>query len=298
MAAFTSPFLAALPAAARRELLDRAARVTASSEAWLREFPIVKRPSVTAACGLISAVALPGAGLAELDVLTRWWLWIFGVDDVFDDPAVPDERVAAWADRFVADVPADPGDGDRLRAALGSVHRDLARYPLHAPMADRWRAGMAGVVRGMQRERRWSAGGPPTFEEYLDTAMTTIAVRPYTVTACVLAGEPAAVAAFDALDPLIDAAARCFRLANDLRSEARERHEGTVNAVTLLSGGSAARDRLRAICLADLDRLDAARHAAPPALATLTRFLWAHTAFVWDMYQVGDYDTISTLLRS
>src|SRR5436190_14408978 len=99
-------------------------------------------------------------------------------------------------------------------------------------MAERWRAGMAGVVRGMLVERRWSTGEPPSFEEYLDTATTTIAVRPYTVTACVLAGEPGAVAAFDALDPLIATVARCFRLANDLRSEARERDEGTVNAVT------------------------------------------------------------------
>ena len=296
MAAFTNRFLDALSTTERRELLDRAATVAVSSDAWLWEFPIVKRPSVTAACSLISVVALPGAGLAELGLLTRWWLWIFGVDDVFDDPAVPEDRIADWAGRFTA--AADPGDRDRLRAALGSIQRDLARYPLFAPMAERWRAGMAGVVRGMLVERRWSTGEPPSFEEYLDTATTTIAVRPYTVTACVLAGEPGAVAAFDALDPLIATAARCFRLANGLRSEARERDEGTVNAVTLLSGDNTARDRLRATCLADLDRLDAARHAAPPALATLTRFLWAHTAFVWDMYQIGDYETISTLLRS
>ena len=149
----------------------------------------------------------------------------------------------------------------------------------------------------------------PTYAAYLDNAMTTIAVRPYTVTAAILAGEPAAVDGFAGLDPVISTAARCFRLANDLRSAAREREEGTLNAVSLLhrdlaargfgdeAAERAARRQLRETCAADLAYLDAARRTAPPALATLTRFLWAHTTFVWNMYQVSDYDTVSELLR-
>src|SRR6266498_5523283 len=62
----------------------------------------------------------------------------------------------------------------------------------------------------------------------------TIALRPYTLTAAILAGEPAAVGELPALDPMICGAARCFRLANDLRSDVRERAEGKLNAVSLL----------------------------------------------------------------
>jgi hypothetical protein len=307
---FASGLLATVPVAERGRLLDVAREVTACCDAWLAEHPIVRRPSVTAACALVSTVAMPNLAVAELGLLTRWWLWIFGVDDVFDDGAVPDEWVDDWTRRFVRDLPADD---DPLLAAFGSIHDDLRRYPLYPPLARRWRAGMAEIVRGMLRERRWSGARTPaeqpSYAAYLDNAMTTIAVRPYTVTAAILAGEPAAAERFDALDPVIRTAARCFRLANDLRSAAREREEGTLNAVSLLQRGfaargfgdeaaeQAARRQLRETCAADLAYLDAARHTAPPALATLTRFLWAHTTFVWHMYQVSDYDTVSALLR-
>jgi terpene synthase-like protein len=169
---------------------------------------------------------------------------------------------------------------------------------------------MAEIVQGMLTERRWSiSSSPPSFQAYLANGMTTIAVRPYTLTGCVLTGERDAVAAFETLDPMINAAARCFRLANDLRSDSRERQEGKLNALTLLLAGHparspvdadalrAARCRLRDICVADLEYLDQARRAAPAQIATLARFLWAHTAFVWDMYQISDYDTVSSFLR-
>jgi hypothetical protein len=301
-------YLAVLPAAQRRLLLDLAREVSAQCEDWLRGYPIVRRPSVTAASSLVSAIALPTAAPSDLRLLTCWWLWIFGVDDVFDDPAADDEWIARWAERFASDPPTDPADDDLLRAALGSIHHALSSYPLFPCLAGRWRAGMTGIVQGMLTERYWSASTPPTFQAYLATGMTTIAVRPYTVTACVLAGDPAAAAAFGTLDPMISAAARCFRLANDLRSDDRERLEGKLNALTLLSGEypagglpdegalHAARRALYDTCLADLAYLDQARHGAPPEIATLARFLWAHTTFVWDMYQVSDYDTVSALL--
>lgn len=301
-----------LPVTQRRRLLDVAREVTCSSEAWLREYPIVRRPSVTAACGLVSVVAMPSLAVPELDLLTRWWLWIFGVDDVLDDPDLPDEPVTAWVRWFLRDPPTGPDEPDPLRAAFGSIHHDLRRYPLYPLLGEGWRTGMTEIVRGMLLERRWSGMAPaeqPSYEAYLDNATTTISVRPYTLTAAILADEPAAVGGLPALDPMIRAAARCFRLANDLRSDARERAEGKLNAVSLLrrayaadglgeaAAARATRERLRETCAADLAYLDSARRTVPKGLATLARFLWAHTSFVWDMYQTGDYDTLSAQLR-
>src|SRR5215217_3990581 len=96
-----SSLLPTVPVAERRRLLDVARQVTACCDAWLTEYPIVRRPSVTAACALVSPVAMPSLAVAGLGLLTRWWLWMFGVDDVFDDAAVPDERVDEWIRRFV-----------------------------------------------------------------------------------------------------------------------------------------------------------------------------------------------------
>ncbi len=304
--------LAAVPEDGRGRLLAVARQVASSSGAWLRKYPVVKRPSVTDACSLVSAVAMPGLALRELDILTRWWLWIFGLDDVLDDLLLPEEQVAAWVDHFLRVLPAGAEDGDLLRAAFGSIHHELRRYALYRPLGARWRAGMVDIVRGMLHERRWSAATPaeqPGYRAYLHNASVTIAVLPYTLTAAILVDEAQAVDHLSSLDPLIHAAARCFRLANDLRSDVRERAEGKLNAVSLLqreytAGGlgdeaaaRAARERLRRTCAADLAYLDSARRSAGPALATLARFLWAHTAFVWNMYQFGDYDTLSSVLR-
>jgi hypothetical protein len=173
---------------------------------------------------------------------------------------------------------------------------------------------MRDIVRGMLVERGWSslpcAGDLPDYATYLRTAMRTISMWPYTVTTCVVADELPAVAAFGRLDPLIRTAARCFRLANDLRSDARERAEGKPNAVTLVqrdlmcrgmaaaTAAEQARALVRTTCAEDLALLGRQRAAAPGALATLAGFLHAHTGFVCDLYDDGDYDTVSAALNA
>jgi hypothetical protein len=315
MPAFRSRYLATLAVGERRRILDLAGAVTVSSESWLQRYPIVRRRPVTAACSLVCAVGMPGLAVPELTLMTCWWLWIFGVDDRFDDLATPEADLAEWSRRFARVARQEPADDadDLLLAAFGAIRRDLARYLLYPVLAATWRKGMVDVVAGMLTERRWAgaatAGEPPDYEEYLANGIRTIAVRPYTVTACIVAGEPAAAAGFARLDPAIHTAARCFRLANDLRSEAREREEGTLNAVSLLhrafraegmgeaEAATAARARLRATCMADLTQLQVLQRAAPPSSTSLARFLSAHAAFVCDMYEFGDYDSFSELLR-
>lgn len=316
MPVVTTPYLSARPDSERHSILDRTAVVSAASERWLRDYPVVRRPSVTAAVALAAAVGMPSLDDRGLTLLTRWWLWIFGIDDRFDDPAVPDADLVDWSGRFALSIGGAPehDEPDLLLAALGSIRLDLARYPLSSRLGPAWRRAMSEVVAGMLVERRWhrglATGDLPGYDAYLANALRTISVRPYALTACVLAGERAAAVYFDRLDPMIEASARCFRLANDIRSDERERAEGKPNAVWLLqrelmAGGlavdaalEAARTRLRAERAADLARLDAMREAAPASIATLARFLWAHAAFACDMYETDDYDTMSVLIRA
>jgi len=252
---------------------------------------------------------MPGLAMPELELLTRWTLWLVAVDDLLDDLDLPDEPVADWVWRFLGDLPSNPDDADPLRAAVGSIQRDLSRYPLYPALGARWRADMAGMVSGMLQERDWSRApltGQPGFEEYLRNAMTTIGVYPCTVTAAILAGEPGAISEFSALAPVIQAAARCFRLANDLGTDARERAEGTLNAVSVLQ-----RDHLA--------RRPAGRRRRPGRLGVaapdmrhgpgLSRFGSAHRArsardtgpfpvVLHDLFveQVGDCDALSAAL--
>jgi hypothetical protein len=303
-------FLARLSPTERRRTLDLAKDVTAASEDWLRDFPIVRRKPVTAACGLAAAVALPTLDVPELTLLARWWLWIFGIDDRFDDVGVAYPELTDWIARFEETLWREPrlNDADLLIAAFESIRGDLRHYPLFGSLGAEWHRGMAGIVRGMLTEREWHDENPPSFELYLENGIKTISMRPYALTACVVADEPTAAAVFRWLDPMIYRAARCFRLANDLRSDAREREEGKLNAVSLLQRRFAAiapddnqalekaRAEIRDACAADLVQLGRMQERAAPSIRTMARFLWEHTAFVLEMYEAGDYDTMSELL--
>jgi Terpene synthase family 2, C-terminal metal binding len=315
MAAVPTRYLATLCPAERDRVLDVAGRVSDACEAWLADYPIVQRPSVTAACSLVSAIGMPSLAVPELALMTRWWLWIFGVDDRFDDLERSDAEVVAWSRRFFHALRRPPRpQQDLLLAAFGSIRDDLADYPLFQRLRGAWQRGMWDIVEGMLVERRWSAGLPaadaPDYATYLDNAMRTISMRPYTVTTCVVAGDVPAAADFARLEPLVTTAARCFRLANDLRSEARERAEGKLNAVTLVQrelveaglavpeAAQSARSRLSAACAEDLALLDRQRTAVPATVATLATFLHSHSAFVCDLYAEGDYDSVSEALRA
>ena len=257
---------------------------------------------------------MPALGVDELALLTRWWLWIFGIDDRFDDFGLAEPELAEWTARFEGILRREPRrtDADLMLAAFESIRCDLRRYRLFPQLSEPWHCGMADIVRGMLIERRWcgvpAAEDPPSYEVYLENGIKTISVRPYALTACVVADESAAAAEFGRLDAMIYRAARCFRLANDLRSDAREREEGKLNGVSLLqrefmTAGSSdsqalewSRAKIRDTCAADLIQLRHMQERAAPEIRTMARFVWAHTAFVWDMYQIGDYDTMSELL--
>jgi hypothetical protein len=148
------------------------------------------------------------------------------------------------------------------------------------------------------------------YATYLANGLRTISVLPYTVVACVAATDTPAAAGFGLLRPAITRAARCFRLANDLGSEARERAEGKLNAVTLLasrlvasgvpadSAAATARRMIRVACDTDLAWLYAARRTVAPPLPAMAGFLCDHAAFVCDLYEFGDYDILSRQLRT
>ena len=293
-------------------------RVTALVEPWLQAYPIIQRRPVTAACSLLCVVGMPTLVVADLALLTRWWLWIFGLDDRFDDFAVPQPELAEWSGQFAARLCSDPpgagAESDLLLAAFATIGHDLRRYPLFAALQDAWDRAMLGVVQGMLMERHWShaaaAGELPSYAAYLANGIQTISVRPYTLAVCTVASDPAPLGALPHLDPLIATAARCFRLANDLRSDERERQEGKLNAVSLLQqqfmtrGVSEtqaldrARTQLRDTCVGDVAHLKLVQTTAPAPIRALARFLWATSAFIYDLYAVSDFDTLSELLAT
>jgi len=137
----------------RQHLLEVAGELNLVRRGLAARVPIVKRPSVTATCGLLAAVAMPGLAMPELELLTRWTLWLVAVDDLLDDLDLPDEPVADWVWRFLGDLPSNPDDAD---SAPGGGWARSSAEPIALPAVPGARSTLAGRH---GRHGQWDAPG-------------------------------------------------------------------------------------------------------------------------------------------
>jgi hypothetical protein len=170
-------------------------------------------------------------------------LWVFTLDDLFDEKGLPEPELLRCAEHYRAialDLTAPPADNS-LAAALGDVCHELARYPLFSSIGQRWAAATCGTIDGMLREYRWGAAyrqlgvvALPTYQEYLENGRYSIGGPPHVWAAVVTTNDPLTPLHLNVLQSMEEVASTCIRLANDLQSYAKEVDEGKFNAITLL----------------------------------------------------------------
>ncbi|MFE3583283.1 terpene synthase family protein [Streptomyces vinaceus] len=242
------------------------ARVAASVTEWATTYPYLQSARIPPLAGLFAAAA-PSAAPDALATLARVSLWVFAVDDLFDSQTlqVPQlERFTAACTAMLADrhkyplrasSPTDPSTVPVLtppaHALLDlqvNVRADTAQYPLFTPLADLWNDGIATMLNSMLDEARWARayqlGGPaalPGLPQYLRSGCLSIGSRPHLRTVLVTLGDASALHHLSFLFRLEKEVSLVCRLANDLRSQAREAGEGTVNAVLILEQQALAR---------------------------------------------------------
>ncbi len=312
-AGLRSQFLDVRDDAAQVRIFDLSARTAQSLHRWAARYPLIRRVRVWP-LALSVAAAAPESTVEALISTARLSLWVFTLDDLFDEERVPRSELLRRAERYRAiahNQPTAPAR-DSLATALHDVRDDLARYPLFASLGQAWADALCGTIDGMAQEYAWrlsyrqdGATALPTYDDYIAAGRYSIGGPPHVWAALITTDDPSTPRHLEHLRRMEQITSTCIRLANDLQSHAKEMAEGKINALVLLSHalqaeGLAAEEALpRAMArvhteiaagldqLADLQAASRTRTGRPEAaIADVARF-------VCDFYTAHDYHTFA-----
>lgn len=167
-------------------------------------------------------------------ITARYLVWIFGVDDLSDDWALPLPALLARHTHYRAVAAGAPPDArDDLALLLAELCADLAAQPSWPALAHEWRTALGGLLAAMAAER--DPRPRADLAEYMAYAHISIGALQDAWTMLIVLGERVGQAQLQAIRAAMLAEARVIRLANDLNSAEREQAEGKQNALTILA---------------------------------------------------------------
>lgn len=200
---------------------------------------------------IAAIVSHAGVGLSMrvLALVADAGLVLFAIDDLLDDGALTLDDAALRIEQYTAvargefcpEVAFDP-----IALAITDLRRRLAMTDLRGDLLAAWADAMGRMLAGMGAELPGACDPAADLEAYLATARDSIGVEWITLTAWIATSASATRVQLPALRRAERDLSTAVRLANDLRTEARERREGRVNAVTLV--GDDGRADLRERC--------------------------------------------------
>jgi hypothetical protein len=308
-----SRFLASLDPGEQVRIFDLSARTSQTLHRWAARYPLIRRVRVWP-LSLSVAAGAPFTTVEALISTARLSLWVFTLDDLFDEERVPQVELMKRAERYraLAHREITPPSGDSLATALCELRDDLATYSLFGALGNEWANALCGTIDGMMREYQWrlayrkgtdARATLPSYEEYVATGRYSIGGPPHMWAALITSNDPSTPAHLDHLGAMEQLASTCIRLANDLQSYQKEVDEGKINALVILSRELRAQGvsqeeayrqaeaRVHADIVAGLDRLTALREASVTQTGRPEAAIDNIARFVCDFYTHHDYHT-------
>jgi terpene synthase-like protein len=308
-----SRFLASLDPAEQVRIFDLSARMSQTLHRWAARYPLIRRVRVWP-LSLSVAAGAPFTSVEALISTARLSLWVFTLDDLFDEERVPQAELMKRAERYraLAHTTIACPSGDSLARALCELRDDLATYPLFGALASEWAESLCGTIDGMLAEYHWrltyrkgadSNAILPSYDEYVATGRYSIGGPPHIWAALITSDDPSTPEHLDHLRQMEKLASTCIRLANDLQSYQKEIQEGKINALVILSREMRARGvaeeaayqqaeaRVRADIEAGLGQLTRLRDAAVTQTGRPEAAIDNIARFVCDFYTHHDYHT-------
>src|SRR3984893_5865188 len=176
--------LASLDPAEQVRIFDLSARTSQTLHRWAARYPLIRRVRVWP----LSLSVAAGAPFVTVDAListARLSLWVFTLDDLFDEERVPQVELMKRAERYRAlahrEIPCPTGDS--LATALCELRDDLATYPLFEQLGGEWANALCGTLDGMMRGYQWrlayrkgtdELATLPSYDEYVATGRYSI----------------------------------------------------------------------------------------------------------------------------
>jgi Terpene synthase family 2, C-terminal metal binding len=308
-----SRFLASLDPAEQVRIFDLSARTSQTLHRWAARYPLIRRVRVWP-LSLSVAAGAPFTSVEALISTARLSLWVFTLDDLFDEERVPQAELTKRAERYRGlahrEIPCLAGDS--LATALCELRDDLARYPLFGLLGSEWANALCGTIDGMMREYQWrlayrkgtdDRATLPSYAEYVATGRYSIGGPPHIWAALITSDDPSTPAHLDHLRAMEQLASTCIRLANDLQSYQKEVDEGKINALVILSrelraqgvpeaeAYKQAEARVHADIVAGLDQLTTLREKSVTQTGRPEAAIDNIARFVCDFYTHHDYHT-------
>lgn len=231
-----SRFLDSLDADEQVHIFDLSARMAQKLHRWAARYPLIRRVRAWP-LALSVAAAAPFSSVDALVSTARVSLWVFTLDDIFDEERVTQAELMRRAERYRAigaQQQRSPEDGDSLAAALAEVREDLSGYPLFRELGDEWAEALRGTIESMIREYQWRLAyqreGPsalPSDEEYLANGLYSIDGPPHVWASLITTNDPSTPRHLEQLRAMEQIASTCISLANDLQSYEKEVAEGS-----------------------------------------------------------------------
>ena len=252
-------FLQRLPSDEQRRISMLAGEAAEFLSAWSGGFSTVRPARIIPIC-LTVAAAAPFADVQMVIDTARVSVWIFAIDDLFDEADVSQAQLSDCARLFKAilrDQPADIWD-DELAQMLMLVKKGLAKYPLYGRLGQQWEEALIGTIEAMLQENQWRLDYQqygektlPDCELYLETGRKSVGGPPHMWAAILTAGDETAISHVNKLSQMVNHSSSVVRLANDLQTYERELVEGKLNSLLILrhshqQGGLGAQASMRA----------------------------------------------------
>jgi hypothetical protein len=289
----------------------KAQRVADELCVWASSYPSI-RPVRSLPLALSVTAACPDESEDALCAVARVSLWVFALDDLFDEGnlSLGELLVRAARYRAIAYGDVDRNTADPLADALADVTYGLGGFSLFAALHDEWSSALCRTIDAMLREEHWriryrerGARALPSFRNYVENGLNSIGGPPHVWSAIVATGDWSSRQHLEYLRQMERSASICVRLANDLRSYEKEIAEQKFNSIVIISQGMGLRDFTRT------EAVDAARSWVQTSLqrelSRLADFrMHARTvsgrpeartadiaAYVCDFYRQHDYHT-------
>lgn len=309
-----SAFLANLDEDQKLRIFDLTARMARELHRWAAHYPLIRRVRVWP-LSLSIAAATPFASVQALVSAARISLWVFTIDDLFDEESVPitelQRRVTRYND-ILAGGQAD-GQRDSLGQALQDIRDDLQTYALFPALHEKWANAISGTLDAMMQEYAWrteynmghNTAALPSYSTYLGSGMYSSGVSSHFWTTLIVLGDESVLDHLAHLTELEHRAALCIRLANDLQSQAKEIAEGKINSIVIrqfecMERGYSPEESLQRACEAaqedikrGLARLAELEQCAQTATGQPERAICDIARFVCDFYIHHDYHTFT-----
>ncbi|MFJ5804504.1 terpene synthase family protein [Streptomyces decoyicus] len=244
-------------------------------------------------------VIAPELDVADHALLVEYSLWLYLLDGRLDDFEHYGTRPEDVGRRVLAVLRggrAEARPGDFFETSLAALVEELRTRDGCCGLLERFVLRLVDGVRAGVRQavlsRRIAEGVEPlpTMEDFLELAYRHVNYRSVALALLITVGEHPDSAAQERLDAALVPASRAVRLANDLRTCAKDAEEGTLNVVQLVARDGtrmtphAVRDRIQAYRDEQALLLDELHPSAPASAAALENNL----RVAIDLYTVDD----------